>query len=111
MAEHEEKIAEPRGEPAHGVIPAAGRRQAVAGEVGDDHGVIARQRLDHRPPVLGAAAHTVDQEQDRARAGFGVAHRAAVQRLGLDLHQLSGWRCVALCAQGRLISLVRPSSS
>jgi len=87
VTENEKQIPEPRCEPTDRVIP-AGPGLAMSGKVGDDHRVIPRQRLDHGPPVLEAATQAVDQEQDRAGAGLGVADRAAVQRLCLELHAL-----------------------
>ena len=78
MAEGEQQVAQAAGEGAERVVAAAGRRGAVAGQVGGDHGVVARQRLDHRFPVLAGAGHAVDQQQDRPGAGFDEVDRAAV---------------------------------
>ena len=75
VPERQHQVAQAAGEAAERVVAAAGRREAVAGEVRGDHRVAQGQRLDHRLPVLGGPGHAVDQQQQRAGAGLGVADR------------------------------------
>jgi hypothetical protein len=78
VSQRQHQVAQTAGEAAERVVAAARRRGAVAGEVGGDHGVVDRQRLDHRFPVDAGPGHPVDQQQDRPGAGFDEADRVAV---------------------------------
>ena len=80
----EQQVAQAGGEAAQRVVAAARLRLAVAGQVGGDHGVVARQRLDHRRASSRRARHAVDQQQHRALAAAEVADRAPVDGHGLD---------------------------
>ena len=88
MAERDQQVAQAGGEGPEGVVAATGRRRAVPGKIGCDDGVVSRERLDHRLPVLIRARHPVDQEQQGAAARLGVGHRAAVERHRLGLHRV-----------------------
>jgi hypothetical protein len=90
VAERDQQVAKARRVGAEAVIAAAGLRGAVPGQVGGDHGVAAGQRLDHLAPVVGAAGHPVDEQQDRARAGLGVGNRAAVDQRGAAVDGAGG---------------------
>jgi hypothetical protein len=88
VAEGDEQVAQAGRQRADRVVAAARGRGAMAGQVRRDHGVAARQRLDHLLPVGEGPAHPVDEEDDGAFAGLGVGDAATVERLGLDLDRL-----------------------
>ena len=78
VAEGDHQVAQAARQAAEAVVAAARRRLAVAGEIGRDHGVVERQRLDHRLPVARRPGHAVDEQQQRPLARLQVADGAAV---------------------------------
>ena len=80
MTERIEQISQLTCQRTERVVAGARRRPAVPRQVGRDHRVVARQRLDHRLPVLQAARDPVDQQQHRTRPSLDIPQRPAMQR-------------------------------
>ena len=78
VAEGDHQVAQPARQAAEAVVAAARLRFAVAGEIRRDHGVVERQRLDHRIPVARRPGHAVDEQHERALARLQIADGAAV---------------------------------
>ncbi len=85
VAERDHQVAQAARQAAEAVVAAARLRLAVAGEIGRDDGVVERQRLDHRLPVVGRPGHAVDEQQQGPLPRLQVTDPAAV-----DGDRLSG---------------------
>ena len=86
VTEGQQQVAQAGGKAAQRVVAGTARRDSMARQIGSNDGVAMRERLEYAAPVLLAARHPVDQQQDRPFAATEIAHLPTVHLHRLEAH-------------------------